>query len=155
MSVLEKIKDEIIQEAFPELLDEDVKIEYKPLSDALLAGGLLSPEGFYIEVDNSLKSAPKDVNIGGIAHEIAHFVVGKQLSIKKSFWDYVLYKVSARYRTLDERNTDLTVLIRGFGEQLLSFMRYTEEKGFPYYKEDGLSIGELTILQSSKGGKNE
>lgn len=146
MSELEEIRDEIIRKAFPELLDEDIRIEYKHLEDAFISSGELIPEGFYIEVDNSLQDAPREVKEGGVAHDLAHCVVAKYLSFKESLGDKIAYRISPRYKVLDERNTDLMVLIRGYGRQLLAFMKYSEEKGFPYYREDGLSVQELTIL---------
>jgi len=148
MNELEEIRDEIIKQAFPELLDEDVRIEYKHLDDALIECGGLTPEGFYIEVDNSLKDAPRVVKEGGIAHDLGHIVVQKQLGSRKSLRDRLAYKISPRYKTLDERNTDLMIIIRNYGRPLIEFMRYAEKKGFPYYKEEGLSIRELEIILS-------
>ena len=55
---------------------------------------------------------------------------------------------------MDERNIDLQVILRGYGPQLLSFLRYSEEKGFPHYKEDGLSIRELSLLLSLGAKEN-
>jgi hypothetical protein len=60
--------------------------------------------------------------------------------------DILAYRMSKRYKTLDERNTDLEVLLRGYGEDLLAFLEYSEKEGYPHYKEDGLSIRELKIL---------
>ncbi len=145
---LTKIRDRIIIKSFPELMDYDIQVEYNDLKDALLEYGELSEEGFYIEVDTSLENAPEKVIEGGMAHELSHILTDKKESKNLTFRDKLAYKLSEKYRTLDERNTDLLVIIRGFGNQLLTFLKYAEEKGFPHYKEDGLSIREIEALLS-------
>ncbi len=147
---LAKIRDRVIKKGFPELMDDDIQIEYSSLNDALLEYGELSEEGFYIEVDISLKKAPEEVIEGGLAHELSHIMTDKNEDGNLMFWDKLAYKFSPSYRTLDERNTDLLVIIRGYGNQLLAFLKYAEEKEFPHYKEDGLSIREIESILSTE-----
>jgi hypothetical protein len=143
---LAKIRDRVIKKGFPELMNDDIQIEYSALDDALFEYGELSEEGFYIEVDTSLKDAPEEVIEGGLAHELSHILTDKKEDKNLTLRDKLAYKFSLRYRGLDERNTDLLVIIRSFGNQLLAFLKYAEEKGFPHYKEDGLSIREIEML---------
>ncbi len=146
MNDLKHIRDHVIQRGFPELLAEDIQVEFKKLKDALLEYGLLTEEGFYVEVDESLMNAPKQVLIGGFAHELSHMLVDKNCKDHTISRDRFAYKISKRYKTLDERNTDLEVILRGFGKDLLVFLEYSEKEGYPHYKEDGLSIREVKIL---------
>jgi len=146
MNDLKHIRDHVIQRGFPELLAEDIQVEFKKLKDALLEYGLLTEEGFYVEVDESLMNAPKQVLIGGFAHELSHMLVDKNCKNHTISRDRFAYKISKRYKTLDERNTDLEVILRGFGKDLLVFLEYSEKEGYPHYKEDGLSIREVKIL---------
>ena len=146
MNNLEEIRDDVIRNGFSELMDEDIQVEYKSLDDALFEYGGLTEEGFYIEVDESLKEAPRDVMEGGLAHDLSHILTDKNLSMGLRLRDRLAYRVSKRYKTLDERNTDLQVIIRGYGRQLLAFLIYSEEQGFPYYKGDGLSIREVSAI---------
>ena len=148
MNSLLEIRDDIIVSGFPELMKEDIQVEYKLLNDALFEYGGLTSEGFYIEVDESLKNAPRDVMEGGFAHEFSHISTDLELGKKQTLCDRIAYRVSKRYKTMDERDIDLQVILRGYGPQLLSFLRYSEEKGFPHYKEDGLSIREVSSLLS-------
>lgn len=143
---LREILDDVIKRAFPELLSEDIKIEYKKLKDAMLEYGMLSSEGAYIEVDKSLKEAPVNVIQGGMAHELAHILIDLKIGKRKSLNDKLAYRISKRYKTLDERNTDLEVILRGFGSELCEFLIYCEKEGYDHYKEDGLSLRELKIL---------
>jgi hypothetical protein len=147
---LAKIRDNIIIKNFPELMDDDIQVEYNNLEDALFEYGELSEEGFYIEVDESLKDAPEEVIEGGLAHELSHILTDKKEHRNLNFRDRLAYKFSLNYRTLDERNTDFLVIIRGYGNQLLTFLKYAEKKGFPHYKEDGLSIREIEALLSTE-----
>jgi len=143
---LEEIRDHVIKRGFPELMAEDIQVEYKKLEDALLEYGGLTEEGYYIEVDETLKTAPDDVLIGGFAHEFSHIISDKSLVKKLISRDKLAYNISPRYKTLDERNTDIEVLLRGFGNELLSFLEYSEKNEYPHYKEDGLSIREVKTL---------
>ena len=58
---LSQIVDGVIVKRFPELLGEDIQIEYTKLQDSLLEYGELTDEGYYIEVDETLRSAPREV----------------------------------------------------------------------------------------------
>lgn len=143
MNSLEEIRDEMIIKSFPELIREDIQIEYLSLADALLQHGGFTEEGFYIEVDYSLKNCPKTIIQGGMAHELSHVLTDYNRNIGASLIDRILYKCIKNYKTMDERNTDLQVVIRGYGKELLDFLEYSEKEGYPHYKEDGLSIREL------------
>lgn len=151
MNNLDELRDEVIKTGFPELMDEDIQVEYKSLDDALFEYAGLTGEGFYIEVDDSLKDAPIEVMQGGFAHELSHILTDREQGRRMTLRDRLAYVISRKYKTLDERNTDLNVIIRGYGPQLLAFLEYSEEKEFSHYKEDGLSIREVkTILSSGR-----
>jgi hypothetical protein len=143
---LSRIVDRVIVKRFPELLGEDIQIEYTGLRSSLLEYGELTGEGFYIEVDETLRNAPREVLIGGIAHELAHIVIEKNLGRRALSGDALAYRISSRYKTLDERNTDVEVILRGFGRELLKFLLYSEKLELNHYREDGLSIREVKIL---------
>ena len=148
MNDLASIRDHVISEAFSELMAEDIQIEYKKLEDALLDCGQLTSEGYYIEVDEVLQDAPQEVLEGGLAHEFAHLVVRKDENSSPKTMNWIAYRFCPRYRILNERNTDLEVIMRGYGHQLLAFLEYAECQGFPYYREDGLSAREIGRLLS-------
>ena len=152
MTDLTGLLDGVIHRGFPELLGEDIRIEYLTLRDSLLTYGKLSHEGFYIEVDKALHNAPIKVLRGGIAHECAHIVFDKSKGNKTLSIDMFAYRVSRQYRILDERNTDLEVILRGYGPELLEFLHYSVQLGLDHYREDGLSIREIESLLGA--GKN-
>ncbi|NQU98711.1 hypothetical protein HQ533_04545 [Candidatus Woesearchaeota archaeon] len=146
MTDLKKIRDNIIENGFPELMSIDIWIDWKKLKDALIEYGGLTEEGFYIEVDKSLRDAPTEVIEGGLAHDLTHILTDVQQGRNLTLKDRLAYKISKKYKTLDERNTDVTAILRGYGSQLLAFLQYAEEKDFPHYQEDGLSIREISAL---------
>ena len=149
MNNLIEITDSIITASFPELIDEDIQIEYTSIDDVVMQSGYLSPEGFYIEVDNNVQDAPVDVIEGGVAHELSHIAEYLKESRFHSMRNGIAYRISSRYKRLVERNTDVDTIMRGYGHQLLAFLQYCEQKGFPHYHEDGLSIREVNKLLSS------
>lgn len=142
---IKSLLDEIITMSFPELIGDDIQIKWAELGDALLEMGKMTSEGYFIEVDKELKGS-KDELIGGLVHELCHIVSDKKMSRISSLKDRILYKASKRYKTLDERNTDLDVLVRGYSFQLLKFLEFSQKKGFDHYKEDGLSIREVKAI---------
>ena len=91
-------------------------------------------------------NASPQVIIGGFAHEFSHILLEKTAHERVISRDILAYRLSKRYKTLDERNTDLEVILRGFGKDLLVFLEFSEKEGYPHYKEDGLSIREVKIL---------
>ncbi len=143
MTNLEELRDQVISRGFPELMAEDIQVEYKKLKDALFEYGRLSQEGYYIEIDESLTDAPERVLIGGLAHELSHILTDRSSEKKLISQDRLAYRISSRYKVLDERNTDLEVILRGFGKDLLHFLEYSERNEYPHYKEDGLSAREV------------
>ena len=142
----EALREEMNRDENIFVMGEDIHIEYAALDDALLTFGKLSQEGFYIEVDESLRNASVDVLKGGIAHECAHIVFEKLKVNKALSIDMFAYRVSSRYRILDERNTDLEVILRGFGNELLLFLQHSVRLRLDHYREDGLSLREIEIL---------
>jgi hypothetical protein len=144
MANLRKTLEDVIAKSFPELKTEEIQVKYERM-DSLMA---YTPEneGFTISVDFTLKKAPKGVLEGGFAHECGHLIDELRLPKNTLKCDGNLYKKFKRYKILDERNTDLEVILRGYGKQLLAFKEYAEHLGYPYFKEDGLSIREVKKL---------
>ncbi len=150
MGKLRRLLDTVIIKGYIDLLDCDIQIEYKKLGDALAEYGELDPEGFFLEVDETVKSASESVKKGVLASELSHIVKDVKTSSFGRIKDKFLHWASKRYRINDERDTDLTTVLRGFGRELFEAMKFAEEKGFPHYREDGLSLRELEVLINKK-----
>lgn len=131
----------VIKQGFPELLGEDIRVEFKSELDNLIEIGGLEDEGWFIEIDSSLKNLDESILIGGIAHELSHIIRDK----RETWFEKLLYATSARYREATERDVDVVVIIRGYGRELLEFTKHSCQD-WDHYKEDGLSVRELEIL---------
>ena len=142
---LKQILDDIISKGFPELLNESIEIEVVKQDDCLMSYGSYKDDmGFFIEVDDKLKDAPEDVLRGGIAHELAH--ISHEKVNRLGIFDSFLYKHSERFRLLDERNTDLEVIFRGFGTDLLKFLEFRDTLGYSDADYEGLNKREIRQL---------
>jgi hypothetical protein len=139
----DKLLQEVVERGFPELLPHDLQISYESLKDTYEAYGRLEGGGWYIELDRTLIGAPDRAKKGAIAHTLVHITDEMKLSGRESFFDRLLYKFSGRYTILDERNTDINVLIRGFSEELLALGEYLESKNYNLGEETGITPSEL------------
>jgi len=150
MHDLTAIVNGIVRKGFPELMDEDIQVNYEPLADSVMQSGAFKSEGFYIEVDTTVQDAPVEVLEGGLAHELSHIAVDRNESLFRNFRHSIAYRISPRYKRLVERDTDMQTIMRGYGRQLIVFLQYCEAKGYPHYREDGLSIREVQQVLNAR-----
>ena len=142
----------MITDAFPELIDEDVRVEFLEDEDEDFGSyGELHGGGVFVEIAPSLETAHLDLLQGILAHELSHAVLDYKTRVRftllERLYDWVAYAISERYRTLDERNTDLEIIKRGYGKQLLALLEYSENVlGIDYSPEKGLSPREVKVL---------
>lgn len=147
---LEQILDELIIDGFPELMNTNIQIKYTTSKTTPFAYDDLNTgsKGFYIEVSKYIKDAPKNVLYGGLAHELSHIISELPLSKKEISKDREYYNNSFAYRKLDERNTDVTVILRGYGKELLALLKYLKNNGYEHCEDGGLSVREVKKLLS-------
>jgi hypothetical protein len=153
MDDLIDIKDNLVRTAFSELENTVIRIAYRSVWDGFLSYGVHEhPEEdiYYIDVDNVFKKAPKEAKIGGIAHELAHIVTELAMPSFMGRCLEFLWNKFDSYTRYDERRTDLFVVRRGRGEELLAFKKYLFNK--LDWRLYGISIDELEgmVKESSK-----
>lgn len=141
MPSLQKINNAIIDEGFPELRDDDIQVSYRSLKN-FLAICILENKHYCIYVSPEMKGSPNIVLSGILVHENCHMLKEKHMNNYQRKKDKRFYK-SKIFKTLDERNTDLEAILRGYGREILAYKKYAEEMGLPYYEEDGLSVREI------------
>lgn len=141
--------NEVIVSGFPELLRLEIQVSFKTGLDTVMKIVSLAEEGWLIQIDDSLRKAERAVLVGGIAHELSHIVRDGRASWLHIFF----YKCSARYREAIERDVDVDTILRGFGNELLSFTQYSENKWL-HFKEDGLSPREVEFLVNTISKQN-
>ena len=76
---LESILNDIINNSFPELMNEDIRVEWKNLNDTSMEYGGLTGEGYYIVIDTSLKQVNDSIIIGGVVRELCHILTDLEL----------------------------------------------------------------------------
>jgi len=145
MNQMESELNKIIKKSFPELLNLEFSLEYEDLDDSFAETWESSKTSYVFALDSSFKEAEEDVIIGLIVHELSHISQDLGLSRFERWIDDFLNKHSNRYSLMDERNADLTAVLRGFGKNLLELLRFINNK-YPDYETEGLSINELEIL---------
>src|SRR3989344_2467287 len=140
---LTNLMQHIIQDSFPELSAGAIEIYYKKIKGAYLDCRRVQQNSYKIRVHRNLNDAPRQVLVGGIAHELAHFYRDFQRDDLMHFCDLFLYNRFSTYQTYDERATDRLVIERGKGEELLAFLRYANKKRKKYSKKDGLTVKKI------------
>ncbi len=153
MNHLQPVVNQVIENAYPELINDHVHVEFTDLENAFTAYGELLTKGFFIELDNTLKEASPEAIEGAIARElsdIVHDIKGRTNGILEA----ISRAISNQYETLEERNIDLDVIIRGYGKQLLAFLEFIEIQDSGHESTNGLSAKEVRkILQIPKPPK--
>jgi hypothetical protein len=150
MNNLAEIRDSVIINGFPELMDEEIQVSYEKLIGSWMEPGRLKGRGYYIDVSEDLKESPRRVVEGLFAHEISHVLDIRNFSLKHKLLDRLCRVVSDRYFMLDERNTDIQVIIRGYGNQFLEFLEYAQEQGSEHDELDGLSLLEVRAILKNR-----
>lgn len=152
LNTLDKFLREIILEGFPELGSVKVRIAFSSDSDPENTPfGELNVKGFFfkrhykIVIDESLGMAKYDVLKGVIAHEIGHIYDDVHRNLFREICQ-ILQMGLGKYVTKTEREVDMLVVKRGFGEQLYAFLKYADRRRHAYEKEDGLTLKEVKKL---------
>jgi hypothetical protein len=137
--------NKIIKKSFPELLNLEFSLEYEDLDDSFAETWETNKTSFVFVLDKSFIDAEEEVIVGLIVHELSHISQDLRLLRFERWVDEFLNKHFKRYSLLDERNADLSAVLRGYGQNLLKFLRFIERE-FPDFETEGLSINELEIL---------
>ena len=143
---LDECRAEVIRRGFPELAAVDIDARYMILDDAYGEFTRHSRRSYLVEIDTSLRKAKSGVLLGVMSHELAHITREISMGQIHSFFDKFLWNHVKKYQTRDERNTDLLVVERGLGRELLDFLKYADKRREAYTSEEGLTVKELEDL---------
>jgi hypothetical protein len=133
----------MISTSFPSLHGMKLKIELIETEDYVMAVGL---EGKEIHLDVSREDAARmgrGVMTGVLAHEFCHAEEdcrhGPLLEALLSW----LYECAPSLETWMERRIDAAVIRKGYGNELLAFLRYHNHYYEPYDQTDGMTVEEI------------
>jgi len=148
MLTLNQIKARVIK-GFLELKMTNIELFWHPVRSGIFEyGDFEGNEGYYVHVHPWLRQARSEVLIAGTAHEFAH--IAKEINIGKSHTVRTLnrYHKSRGYRRRDEIETDLEVINRGFGRELLCLESYRRNRRI--HNGYGIPLESLrTIIQAN------
>ena len=133
MHNLRAIKKQVIEKGFPELKTVRVDIRWDQVKDGVMQMGyylmenkIIRPMEFIIYVDPCIRASTEQAIGAGIAHEGVHMIKHINLTIKGILEEERRYKSSRAYRERDEISTELEVINRGFGFNLLALEKFRE-----------------------------
>ena len=146
MIYLPSIIEELMSCGYPEIRLVKMGFGYERLK-TIHAGSYRNNGGWEILIDSRLERSKRSVVRGITSHELSHVLKDRKLN--KSAWRKYkrLYKTRL-YRELKEKDTDLDVIIRGHGEDLLSYKMFEVSTG---HEVTGLSVYETKkLIRQSK-----
>lgn len=143
---LEKILEQM-KESFPEIKDKKIKIKYVKLPYNFFAVSGENGE-YIIEIDGyTMANVSKRVIVGGLAHELAHLQIDKNLRGLAKTLDTERYSTSKVYKRNIERNADVETISADYGKELYSFTRFAEKcRKKKKWKNYGLTSKEIRKL---------
>jgi len=145
MQNLTEIKNHIVKNAFPELVNLEIPIRFEKVKNGI-SEFKRSGNRYSIIVSEIMKKAPVDILEASIAHELAHILKEIKIGLINSWLDGILYYISKSYRIFDERDTDFTVVVRGYGKHLLTLYEYRKTLQLKDYDDNGLLQNEIEKL---------
>lgn len=150
MGSLQKIAEKVLR-SYPELSEYRIDVMYKNYRGAYAKywytkRSVTGP--FDIGLSEELRYASPGVKTAVIAHELAHIsrdVKKAKVSGGMSYEDH-MYRRSRIKRMRDERGTDIMVVRRGFGPELIEFLKYYGRKNGGGHPEGGLDTDEVKLI---------
>lgn len=140
-----------VRTSFPELNDLSITIDYKKFKNLLDLFEYDDGCGFFeysnkrnyqLNVSTALKEAPEMAIQGGIAHELVHIFDDRCMDMFTFKLDELSRKLFEHYSEIDERNTDLGAILKGYGPHLLALAEFADKLA-PGRADCGLSAEEL------------
>lgn len=140
-AALNRILRRMIVRSFPRLRRLDIGISWGAEEGLLL---YTSEDGRHsIEVNECLRTAPRAVLEGGIAHELCHIDADLRLGAYQRELAWNRYSRLRWSRIREERATEWRVIELGYGAQLLAFVRFARRLGHSFTHEHGLLYQEI------------
>ena len=141
-----KIKDEVVRRGFPELTDVVIDAYFYRQIEEYASVRRFKRNMYGLYVDTTMQNASRNAVMGVVAHELAHAAHDAQKNSLVYSIDSFLCEILPPYKTFAERRADMMAVERGFGQQLLEFVRHAEQAREKFTKLDGLTKEEIIAL---------
>jgi hypothetical protein len=158
MNNLGAIKNDLIARSYPELADINIQTSYSLIFDSFFDFIRYDQKNYLIEANQDMKKADKLVVIGGLTHELSQILRETRMNNFQNAADNLLCSMIPFYRNNLERSADLETIARGYGKELLAFVKHAEKcrnpmSNNPYITFYGLSTGEIrNVLNADTSG---
>lgn len=143
---LEDVVRKIMASSFPELSDISVNLEVGELPDAHVQYSFLNFKKIRMEFDEDILKAPQSAVDGCVAHELAHISLDLKIPYLIRSLEILIYTACKRYNTYVERKADTLAVQRGYGNELIAFIRWANENYDNFNSREGLLIREIRNL---------
>ena len=116
---------------FPELHNLTIRTRFARLSESHLEVNQYDDGSYTIEVDApTFFTAPKEVIMGGLAHELGHIIREEQKTPPGRKIGDFLYNKFFPYKDHEERQADQEAINHHYEDQLETFSRYADDPPF-------------------------
>lgn len=140
-----EVVESLIEEAFPDLRGWRVHIKIVR-TESFIATMMVQRvvKRVRIRVSRDDIEAMSESSIrGALAHELCHAEFAISTPMIRDLIRSIAQNFSGRARTTDERATDLCVISKGYGSDLMAFQKYHDKVYEAYGPEDGLTLDEI------------
>jgi hypothetical protein len=146
---------EIVQRSFPELRNLPISCRVTETAEDFLAGihwNYTDPPSVVITFSATDVVQMSDAAlVGCIVHELCHAEFDAALSPSVFAANDQQYAADPEFRTSHEREIDLAVIRKGYGQELLALQIYHNQHYEPYQASDGLTPEETQKLMDEAG----
>jgi len=123
------ITDEIKYD-FPSIQNKKITIDIKKINEGSAEAKKYPIKGYVIVIDPEKLQNVSYFELKGLfAHEFSHLEQYSKMSWLQLGFFAILYSVSDDFKKRVERKTDMTVIEKGFGRELLAFREYRLRTG--------------------------
>jgi hypothetical protein len=141
---------DIVERSFPELRSLDISCRLTETAEDFLAGiqwNRADPPGVVITFSaEDVKQMSDAALVGCIAHELCHAEHDSALPLSVFSANDQQYAADPEFRSNHEREIDLAVIKKGYGQELLALQIYHNQHYDAYQASDGLTPEETEAI---------
>jgi hypothetical protein len=122
------IADPLIIQSFPELRNEKIKVIEK-VNVKYRAHASYLPWGMVIIVSDKLNEFPSNKTKRILIHELCHLSIFKSWGVMRTNLDFLLYSLSSKHRDNVEKDANLLMIKKGYGNLVLEARKENLKRG--------------------------
>ena len=144
----------LLDNHFQSLKNENIKFVLNKQKDSFAYKEGFRLIGYTISFSKKdYKQMTTDQIRGVLSHELSHILHEINQGSITTYFNNILYMLSAKFKTKEERIVDKLVIDRGCGRYLLELIKYNDKHYDKYTESDGLTKKEVKKILKSKINK--